>query len=247
MKVLVTHAASVLGRAVAEIVGGKHRLRLLDTEPLETTAEFQQGDIRDPQTAFRACDGVDALVHLCELPPTNSQDKAGEHEAIDLATRGTYNLFKAAVAAEVKRAVFISTLKTFLKYPAEYAISEGWKPRPDPDDAFQVAKCLGELVAREFARTEDILVTCLRTGNAVLEEECEGQEYDPLWTDARDIAHGVDRVLAYPILQPWRHHRWWVYHVIVDNPRFRFASGKRTSMLPIFRTTRNFRAWEDRA
>lgn len=247
MKVLVTHAASVLGRSVAEIIGGKHRLRLLDSEPLETTAEFHRGDIREPQTVFRACDGMDAVVHLCELPPMKPGDWAGEHEAIDLATRGTYNLFKAAVHAEVKRAVFIGTLKVFLKYPAEYAVGESWKPRPDPDDSFQVAKHLGELVAREFSRTEDMLVTCLRVGNPVLEEECEGLDYDPLWTDARDIAYGVDRVLAYPVLQPWRHHRWHVYHVLVDNPRFRFGSGKRTSMLPIFRTTRNFRAWEDRA
>jgi nucleoside-diphosphate-sugar epimerase len=247
MKVLVTCASSLLGRSLVDILNSTHRLRLVDTEPTETTAEFCQGDIRDPQTAFRVCEGMEAVVHLCELPHGPSAKPGWEHEALDLATRGTYNLFKAAAEAGVKSAVFVSTLKLYLKYPPEYVIAENWKPRPDPNDAFQLAKYLGELTVREFARAESIYAVVLRVGNIVLEEECQGLPFDPLWVDARDAARAVERVLISPVHHSWKQHRWWAYHLIVDNPRSRFASAKGVWSSPHFRTTRNFKAWEESA
>ena len=71
---------------------------------------------------------------------------------MDLATRGTHLLFKAAVEAGVKRFIYGSTLEIFGNYPDDIYISEFYKPLPKPE-IHQLTRYLGELTCREFART----------------------------------------------------------------------------------------------
>lgn len=245
MKVLVTGGASLLGRTMVDILGDTHRLRLLDTEPIDTTADSMVGDLRDPQTAFRACEDMEAIVHLCEMPLMQGDPTDWEQDAIDFATRGTYGLFKAAVDAEVKTVVLISTLKLFLKYPEDYLVSESWKPLPDPEDPLQMGKYLAELTAREFARGENILVSCIRVGNVVIEEDCKGLPFDPLWVDARDVAQVSLRMLNIPYHPLRMHRRWWVNHLVPDSPRHRFAQDGAMGAFMGLRAYRTFKAWED--
>ena len=58
-----------------------------------------------------------------------------------------------------------------------------------------MAKYLGELVCREFARESNISVICLRLGKLVLEEEARGKPFDPMWLDIRDAAQAFSLAL----------------------------------------------------
>ena len=190
MNVLITGAASRLGRAIAAELAADHRLRLMDSVPVEPcdNSEFIRGDLVDPEAARQAVRGMDAIVHTGE-PPTELPDDELEREQrlLDYATRGTHVLFSAGVEAGIRRFVYGSSLEIFRAYPDDIYISEMWKPLPSPEIK-SMSRYLGELVGREFARDYRVGVTALRLGRLVLEEEVEDQEPDLMWVDIRDAA-----------------------------------------------------------
>src|SRR5919204_5626352 len=87
MKVALTGARSVLGAALAQALAATYEV-----------AVAPEGDLRDEAFARRVVDGAAALIHLAPLYPDLTPD-AAEHEVLDRATRGTYVLLNAAVAA----------------------------------------------------------------------------------------------------------------------------------------------------
>ena len=68
MKVLVTGGRIPLGLAVAQELTGEHQVYLLDTEPVETEFEFIRCDLLNLDEIQRAVKGMDAIIHLAELP-----------------------------------------------------------------------------------------------------------------------------------------------------------------------------------
>src|SRR5262245_12148469 len=100
----ITGGQSRPARALA-VAFGRHRpVRLaassptVDAEP--SAAPPLVGDLRDPDYAARVVEGAGALFHLAPLWP-GLPAGAADQELLDLATRGTYVLLKAAVAAGV--------------------------------------------------------------------------------------------------------------------------------------------------
>lgn len=173
MNVLITGAASRLGRAIAAELGAGHRLRLLDSTPVppDKKADFIQADLVDPEAVWQAVRGMDAVIHTGEPPlelPTDELEC--EQYLLDYATRGTHVLFSAAIEAGIRRFIYGSTLEIFRAYPDDIYISEMWKPCPTPEMA-SMSRYLGELTCREFARDYMVSVTVLRLGKLVLEEE----------------------------------------------------------------------------
>ena len=197
MNVLITGAASHLGRAIAAELGADHRLRLVDSTsvPSDENGDFIQADLTDPEAVRLAVRGMDAVIHTGEPPLALPTDEL-EHEQflLDHATRGTHVLFSAAIETGVRRFVYGSTLEIFSAYPDDLYISEMWKPRPTPEMG-AMSRYLGELTCREFARDHMISVTVLRLGKLVLEEEVEDQEPDLMWVDIRDAAQAFSCAL----------------------------------------------------
>jgi nucleoside-diphosphate-sugar epimerase len=68
MKVLITGAAGVLGKAVIEREEGI-RLLLTDVAPLETRHEFRAADLTDLEQLRPLCEGVDTLMHIAAIHP----------------------------------------------------------------------------------------------------------------------------------------------------------------------------------
>ena len=74
MNILITGAASRLGKAIAAELEKDHQLRLLDSVfddvPFltENNAEFMKGSILDPETVWKAVRNIDALIHTGEPP-----------------------------------------------------------------------------------------------------------------------------------------------------------------------------------
>lgn len=195
MRVLVTGAASQLGRAVTpELRRRRHRLRLTDRRRLRTDLDFTQSQLGHGQPTDELVEGVRAIVHI-PGPARPDADAAGW---IDSCTRGTYNLLVAAAAAGVEHCLYLSTLDLFLAYDAHLRVGTGWRPRPSTEPRV-LATYLGEFVAEEFAQTRQLRLSILRLGHLVDADGIgPGQELDPLALDPRDAAAAVAAALAEP-------------------------------------------------
>ena len=233
MRVLVTGAASALGREVAAAlaVDDSAQLRLLDDCAAQRQdVEWIAARLTDPDVVRQAVQGVDAVVHTGEPPPAPE----GEEALLDRATRGTHVLLQAAVEAGVKRFVYGSTLEVFRAYPDTVYVTEYYKPLP-PTEMAVLARYFGEITCREFAREHPITVTALRLGKLVWEEEVAGRERDLMWVDIRDAAQAFCAALARDASASlnWV-PRWAVYHIAapIAHPKFLLDRAKSMGYRP---------------
>lgn len=232
MNILITGAASRLGKAIAAELENDHQLRLLDSVPGdapflgEGNSEFLQGSIFDPDTVWKAVRNIDVLIHTGEPPQHLPDDELKKEQfLLDFATRGTHVLLKAAAEVGVKRFIYGSTLEIFSAYPDDVYISELWKPLPTPEIQ-QMTRYLGELTCREFARDYPVTVTALRLGKLVMEEDVVNQQPDLMWVDLRDAAvafRGALKREASTEIQWTR--RWAVYHICAAFPNPKYLIG----------------------
>lgn len=215
MKVALTGGHSPLGVALRAALGGTHEVAVAGA-----------GDLRDEEFAKGVVDGADALIHLAPLYP-DLPAGAGEREALDGATRGTYVLLHAAVASGVRRVVLGSSLDLFERYPGSWAVGEAWQPLPDVSDVSQLTAFLAEESAKQFARIEPLMVVCLRFGHIVDGEGAAGQRYDPRWLHVEDAVQAVTKALTVtPEARPpgttgEPRQGWWVYHIPGGGPHTR--------------------------
>jgi len=219
MKVLVTGAAHPLAQALMASLEESYVFRLLDGSSERTGAESIPGSLLDPETAKAAVAGMDAIVHCLPLVMLEAASKGlSDFEVLDQATRGTYQLLTAAGEAGVQRCLFISSFVLFEGCPPGAYLSEAWMPRPEAK-AGSLALYLAELTAREFGRTRQMAVLCLRVAPLACEEEMQGKALDPRWLDVRDAVFACRKALEIPLEQP----RWWVYHIASDFPDTPYA------------------------
>ena len=222
MRLLLTGAASPLGQEIAAALDSAVVLRRLDDcGPVDGRGEWIEASLVDAAAMGRALHGTDVVIHTGEPPPALPQAPRDEI-LLDLATRGTHVLCKAAIDAGVKRLVYASTLEIFADYPDTVFITEMYRPQPTPEPV-AMAKYLGEMVAREFARDYQVTVTALRLGKLVRQEEVEGHQRDLMWVDIRDAAQAFCGALERDesASLTWV-SRFAIFHVCapIANPKF---------------------------
>jgi UDP-N-acetylglucosamine 4-epimerase len=123
--------------------------------------QFIEGDIRDPETCVRACQGVDYVLHQAAL---GSVPRSIAHPIDSNASNvsGILNMLVAAKDAAVKRFVFASSSSVYGDHPGlpkkEEEIGNCLSP-------YAVTKRVGELYAQVCARTYGLEFNGLRYFN----------------------------------------------------------------------------------
>ena len=232
MKILITGAASALGREIAAALDEANQVRRLDDcGPIDECGEWIEASLVDVQAMVEAVRDIDVVIHTGQPPPALPADVLlYEEMLLDLATRGTHVLCQAAVEAGVKRLVYGSTLEVFGDYPDTVFVTEHYKPLPTTEPRV-LAQYLGEVVCREFARDYAFTATALRLGRLVWEEDLVGGKPDLLWLDIRDAASAFVQAIERDDSDSLNWVvRWAVYHICAPVPNAKFLIGRAEGM-----------------
>lgn len=209
MQLLITGANSGLARAFIDMLGGRYEVRAVDNyfdRPMPDGIEMRAGNPRDRAFAEAVVAGCDAILHLSPMFP-NGRDE----DAVDSASRGTYNLIDCAINAGVKRFLLGSSLALFDRHPADWNVDEMWRPRPEATVSHLVP-WLAELSLRECARTATVRAICLRFGQIVTEDEVATLPYDSRWLHLEDAVQALLRGLT-KLEEDVQQRDWRIYHI----------------------------------
>jgi nucleoside-diphosphate-sugar epimerase len=150
MTALVTGATGFIGRRL---------LRPGDRALVRRAAGFDNevmGDLLDPGSLSRACEGVDTVFHCAGLADALAGDATAQWR---VNVEGTRNLLAAAGQAGVKRFVFFSSVKAMAE-PGGQCVDEGWPG--EPATAYGRAKRAAEEAVLEAGVKYDMHVVNLR-------------------------------------------------------------------------------------
>lgn len=148
--------------------------------------EILHGDIRDPATCARACEGISIVLHQAAMRsvPRSVEDPAGANEH---NVTGTLNLLIAARAAGVRRFVYASSSSVYGDDPA-LPKHEGLQAAPI--SPYAASKLAGEHYCRVFTKTFGLPTVALRYFNVF------GPLQDPRSTYAAVIPRFIYWTLA---------------------------------------------------
>lgn len=185
MKILITGACGMIGRALTTELGQAHDLRLLDrvspaeatvfvpgsgeraAAPLQTDWPFMQAEILDAGAMRTATEGMEAVVHLAA-----SVSGLPEHgiETMQTNVVGTYTLLDAARQTGVARFLCASSINAFGTFywrlsgrPAPYEkmpLTEEFAPVPE--DPYSLSKWVNEETCAAFHRAYGLTTAAFR-------------------------------------------------------------------------------------
>ena len=244
MRVAVTGAAGLLGRALLNKLAAQHQVVATDLAAQPGDPPIGACDMLDPDAVDALCTGVDAVIHLAAATWRDDLSKR-ENETLVFDTRlkGTQNILQAAHKAGVKRVVHISDLCVFSGYDDDIMVSEDFIPRP-ATEAHPLSVYMSELVAREYARLAPGLVLTLRLGQLIdpktLEVDTRCAEGWLAIDDAVDaIVHGLEHERFSGMGE------WGIYNLAADVPDNRYSLLKIQSDSYGFFPRENFAAWRE--
>lgn len=164
---LVTGAAGFLGRYVVErLLADGHEVLAMVRQPADAPrlqplpARVMVADLREPASLAAALLGVEVVCHCAASIPGHAG--AADFQADNVA--GTANLMNAAVAAGVRRVVYVSTDSVYGDAGTAPAVED--QP-PDPryfdEGEYPRSKLGGERLAQAAASAHGLAVVVLRT------------------------------------------------------------------------------------
>jgi nucleoside-diphosphate-sugar epimerase len=195
MDYLVTGGAGFIGSHLVErLVQNGSSVRVLDNfstgkreniAPFSNAIELVEGDISDPDTCDRACDGVDVVLHEAALPsvPKSIVDPVSSHRVnID----GTFNMLEAARDAGVRRFVYAASSSA---YGESETLPKVESIPPSPLSPYAVQKLAAEHYCTVFARCYGLQTLSIRYFNVF------GSRQDPTSQYAAAIPAFVTSIL----------------------------------------------------
>ncbi|HXH03529.1 MAG TPA: SDR family NAD(P)-dependent oxidoreductase [Candidatus Competibacteraceae bacterium] len=219
-RVLVTGAGGFIGRHLVDALCHQGvSVRALLRQPGELPPQWEglevvAGDVLDPASLARACQGVDTVLHAAGYAHAAAQqDEQAWQRHWQVNAAGTRALLQAALAAGAGRFVFLSSVKA-MGDGGRRCIDEDW-PLP-PATAYGQAKRAAEEAVLEAGREHGLHVVNLRLalvygpgvkGNlARMIEAVRRRRFPPLpevgnrrsLVDVRDVAQAVLLAARYP-------------------------------------------------
>jgi dihydroflavonol-4-reductase len=162
--VLVTGATGFLGHhLVAQLAQTGYAVRALVRQPaqaqsLRDHAEIVPGDVADTASLQRALEGCQYVIHAAALFRFWGDPAAFERTNVE----GTAHVLEAALRANVKRFVHISTAAVVGKPPADALVDEATLCQPA--DPYQRSKYDGENFVRMYGKATGLPALILRPG-----------------------------------------------------------------------------------
>jgi len=166
MKVLITGAAGVLGKAVTALLEREEGVRLLltDVAPLETRHEFRAADLTKLEELKPLCDGVDVLLHIAAIHPWKPY---ATEQYVRCNIEGTFNILQAAAAGGVRRVIYTSSIAA-MGMGRNESVPLPWDESKPPEfsagDIYSFSKHAGEEACRGFAGQGKFACVILRPG-----------------------------------------------------------------------------------
>ena len=167
---LVTGAAGFIGRSIADVLLARgEKVRGIDNfiagkrsnlDGLEAM-EFIEGDLTDPSTCAKACEGVEIVFHeaaLASVPRSVADPVTTNRHCVD----ATLNLLVAARAAGVRRVLYAGSSSVYGDSPT---LPKHEEMIPAPISPYAVAKLAGEQYMRAFYRVYGLETVVLRYFN----------------------------------------------------------------------------------
>jgi UDP-N-acetylglucosamine 4-epimerase len=198
-KLLVTGGAGFIGSALCEtFLQQDNEVVCLDNlltghrkniEPFLQNPRFNflEGDIRDPETCRRACEGKDYVFHQAALGsvPRSIENPARTNE---INITGTLNMLVAARDARVKRFIYASSSSV---YGSSRKLPKVEDETGEPLSPYAVTKLVNEKYARIFKEIYGLETTGLRYFNVF------GRRQDPGGAYAAVIPKWVSQMMRH--------------------------------------------------
>jgi UDP-glucose 4-epimerase len=166
---LITGGCGFIGvNLIPRLIDQGARIRVLDNlslgrredvEPLGV--ELQVGDIRDPAAVAKACESVDAVVHLAAH--TRVVESLSDPQLnFEINAIGTLNVLQACRAAGIPKMIFASTGGAILG-EQKPPVHENMVPRPI--SPYGASKLVGEAYCSAYAGAYGLKTVALRFSN----------------------------------------------------------------------------------
>ncbi len=183
MRFLVTGGAGFIGsNTVDELLRRGHNVVVLDDLSSGSEANmahvrdkitFIQGTVTDLDTARKACQGADYVIHLAartSVPRSVKEPIETNHVNVD----GTLNVLVAARDAKVKRVVFAGSSSVYGETPT---LPKRESMTPAPISPYGVTKLVGEIYGQVFQRTYGLEFVSVRYFNIFGPRQNPGSPY----------------------------------------------------------------------
>lgn len=167
---MVTGGAGFIGSALVRTLLGYGSVAVIDNlltgsqrnlDEVRRAVEFHPLDIRDADVLEPVFRGADAIFHLAAIPsvPRSIEEPDLSHTVnID----GTYNVFRAAVEAGVKRVIYAASSSA---YGDTEALPKTESMAPRPKSPYAAQKLMGEYYASVFCSCYGLETVALRFFN----------------------------------------------------------------------------------
>ncbi|GAA4007391.1 NAD(P)-dependent oxidoreductase [Allokutzneria multivorans] len=222
-RILLTGAAGGVGTLMrARLAKPGRVLRLLDIAALSAgeSEEVVRASVTDMDAMERACEGVDAVLHL-----GGHSLEAPWKDILDVNINGTHTVFEAARRQGVRRVIFASSNHAVGFVPRSVG-EVGDYAFPRPDTNYGVGKVAGEAIASHYADRYGLDVISVRIGSCF--EKPRDTRMLSTWMSPDDCARLFEACLSTP--NPGYRVVWGVS----DNTRgwFSLAEAKAIGYLP---------------
>lgn len=168
-RVLITGAAGRIGSEMRRRLGRDYALRLSDVAPMPPAGpneEIVTSELADADAVARACEGMDAIIHLGGCPRESAWP-----EILPANIIGAFNLWEGARKAGVDRVLFASSNHVTGFYRRGDALDHDSQPRPD--GRYGLSKAFGEDLAQLYAYKHGVRGFMIRIGSFLPEPNNE--------------------------------------------------------------------------